>query len=64
MEDAVKSGRDVSEIAKWLSSFYKASDGASISNRYNNACRSGVAKGINILARHSALEESYTDFFK
>lgn len=64
VKNAIDSGKSSSDIARWIISFYKTDDGASNSSRYNNACRSGVAKGINILARHSALEESYEEFFK
>lgn len=61
---AITSGKSDDEIAKWLISFYKADGKTSNSERYNKACESGNAKGINILARDSALSESYLEFFE
>lgn len=61
---AISDGKSVDDLSNWIVRFYKTTGATSISERYNRACESGNAKGINILARHSALEESYQEFFQ
>lgn len=55
----------VSEMmADWLIEFFGTTDGASVSDLYNEAAGSGSAKSANIIDRDDALSESYTEFFK
>lgn len=50
------------QFAEWVNNFYKTEDATSVSVDYNNACMSGNAKNVNIIARYEALEESYEGF--
>lgn len=56
---------DISEemMANWLVSFFDCEDSASVSDEYNEACGSGSAKPVSIMARNTILEESYNKFF-
>ena len=60
---AVKDDIVADMMADWLTVFYDAID-ASVSYEYNMACSGGSARTSNVVARHSALSESYEDFFK
>ena len=51
-------------IVSWIVDFFGATEGASVSDSYNEASGSGSAKAINIQARDKALSDSYEEFFK
>jgi len=61
---AVENEIDVELMVDWLLDFFGSVETATVSDSYNNACYGGVAKNVNIVARNTALEESYNDFFK
>ena len=61
---AVESGIDEELMADWVVEFFGTTEGASISDSYNEAAGSGSAKSINIQARDKALADSYVEFFK
>lgn len=61
---AVENGIDENLMADWLVSFFGVDSGASVSDGYNEACGSGSAKSVNIIARNDALVDSYESFFK
>lgn len=57
---------DINEpmFAEWLISFFKTENDSDVYNEYMEATSSGVARNASIIARHNALEKSYTEYFK
>ena len=53
-----------SMFADWLTNFFKVENNTDLYSEYIEACSNGIAKTPNIVARHNALNESYTEFFK
>jgi hypothetical protein len=51
-------------VAEWLISFFKTENDTDVYTQYMDACSNGVARNINIVARHESLGESYEEFFK
>lgn len=65
LSQASTNGIEEENAADWIIDFFKTEDGsASISEEYNNASGSGSAKSVSIQIRNSALENSFSDFFK
>ena len=63
-EKAIEAGIGEDLMADWLVEFFGTTNGASISDSYNEAAGSGLAKAVNIQARNKALADSYVSFFK
>lgn len=53
-----------SMFAEWLISFFKTENDSDVYTEYMEATSSGVARNASIVARHNALNKSYTEFFK
>lgn len=51
-------------FAEFLTNFFKTENDSDVYTRYMEATSSGVARNTSIVARHNALNESYTEFFK
>lgn len=51
-------------FADWLVSFFKTENDSDVYSRYMEATSNAVARTANIVARHNALKESYSEFFK
>lgn len=51
------------EFADWLKVFFGTLDKTSISDSYNEASNNGVSKTISIMARDTALWQSFHEFF-
>ena len=51
-------------FGEWLINFFKTENNTEVYNSYMEACSGGVARNASIVARHNALGESYTEFFK
>lgn len=54
---------DTSLMADWLTEVFDADGVVSNIEEYNEAATNGVAKSVNITARHEALESSFNEFF-
>lgn len=61
---AINDDIDAELMADWIVQFFGTTNGASISNLYNEASGSGSAKSSNIIDRDDALSESYDEFFE
>ena len=53
-----------SMFAEYLVNFFKTENDSETYSAYMEACSGGVARNGSIVARHNALGESYTEFFK
>lgn len=53
-----------SMFAEWLINFFKTENDADVYTEYMEATSNGVARNASIVARHNALNRSYTEFFK
>lgn len=51
-------------MAEWLVSFFKTENDSETYGKYMEACSNAIARNASIVARHNALGESYTEFFK
>lgn len=58
--------KNISEpmFAEWLVNFFKTENNSEVYADYMDACSNSVARNMNIVARHRALEESYKEYFK
>lgn len=63
IKESLNKGISEEVVADWLASFFET-ENTSISDRYNEAANSGVAKNVNIVNRDKALRESYDKFFE
>lgn len=61
---AVDAKIDDELFANFIEDFYFADGQTSVSEKYNAACESGVAKNSSILDRHNALVAHWNEFFK
>ena len=61
---AIEDDIDSDMMADWLVEFFGTTEGASVSEAYNEAADSGSAKSSNIIERDNALSESFAEFFK
>lgn len=64
IKESMKNGVSEAMMAEWLVNFFKTENDTDVYTKYIEASGSGVAKSANIMARHEALGESYTEFFK
>ena len=51
-------------FGEWLINFFKTENNTEVYDNYMEAGSGGVARNASIVARHNALGESYTEFFK
>lgn len=61
---AMENNINESMFAEWLISFFKTENDSDVYTEYMEATSSGVARNASIVARHNALNKSYTEFFK
>lgn len=61
---SIENNINESMFAEWLTNFFKTENDTETYSKYMEACSQGIARTTNIVARHKALEESYTEFFK
>ena len=64
IKKAMDNGISEAMFAEWLINFFKTENNTDVYTQYMDACSNGVARNINIVARHEALGESYEEFFK
>lgn len=60
---AVANEMDENDMAGFVAYFFD-SDSTSISDSYNEACGSGNARGSNIIARDTALQKAWNEYFE
>ena len=63
IKQSVEEDIDDSTMADWLMEFFDTESGTSNSEEYNESSGSGVARKDNVMGRHTALEESFNEFF-
>lgn len=61
---SIENNINESMFAEWLISFFKTENDSDVYTEYMEATSSGVARNASIVARHNALDKSYTEFFK
>jgi hypothetical protein len=61
---AIESNINEAMFSEWLVNFFKTENNTETYAKYNEASSHGIAKNANVMARHEALNESYTEFFK
>lgn len=64
IREAMKKGISEAMMAEWMINFFKTENNTDVYNEYMSACKDGVARNVNIVTRHEALEKSYEEFFK
>ena len=64
MKKSMDNGVNEAMVAEWLVSFFKTENDSDVYTRYAEACNNAVARNMSIVARHEALNESYTEYFK
>lgn len=64
VQQSMNSNINESMFAEWLISFFKTENDSDVYTEYMEATSSGVARNASIVARHNALDKSYTEFFK
>lgn len=64
IKKAIDNGISEAMFGDWLINFFKTENDTDVYTQYMDACSNGVARNINIVARHEALGESYEEFFK
>ena len=63
LKKSIETNTDIDFIVDWIIHFFENSKDTSISEAYNEACGSGLAKNINIVKRNEALYNNYIEFF-
>ena len=53
-----------SMFGEWLVNFFKTENDSDVYTKYMDASNHGIARNVNVIARHEALGESYNEFFK
>jgi hypothetical protein len=64
IKESMDNGISEAMMAEWLVNFFKTENNTDVYDEYMGACKDGVARNVNIVTRHEALEKSYKDFFK
>ena len=64
VKESIENGISEAMMAEWLINFFKTENDTDVYTKYMEASSGGVAKSVNIMARHEALGESYKEFFK
>lgn len=64
IKKSMDNGINESMFAEWLVDFFKTDNNSDAYAKYMDASQKGVARNASITARHEALNESYTEFFK
>ncbi len=64
IKESIDNGINEAMVAEWLVNFFKTENNTEVYAEYMDACNNGVARNINIIGRHEALEKSYKEFFK
>ena len=64
IKEAMENNISEAMVAEWLISFFKTENNTEVYAKYNDACSGGVARNASVVARHTALGESYKEFFK
>ena len=61
---AIKNGVTEAMFAEFVTNFFKTDNDSDVYTKYMEASNHGIARTANIVARHTALNESYAEFFK
>ena len=61
---AIENDISAAMMAEWIIDFFMTNNSLDSYTKYMEACSNGVARNASIAARHEALGESYTEFFK
>lgn len=61
---AMENNIDEVMMAEFLINFFKTDNDNETYSKYMEACSGGVARNASVVARHNALNESYTEYFK
>ena len=64
IKKSMNDGINESMFSEWLVDFFKTDNDSDVYTKYMEAASKGVARNASITARHEALNESYTEFFK
>ena len=64
MKQSMENSINEAMMAEWLVNFFKVENDTEVYAKYNEACNGGVARNQSIVARHNALGESFSEFFK
>lgn len=64
MKKSMENGISEAMMAEWLINFFKTENDTDVYTKYMEASSGGVARNGSIVARHNALGESYSEFFK
>lgn len=60
---SLQEGLSDEQMAKWASDFFSGKRSASVSDTYNQSCRSGSAKKESVKRRLAEIEKHYNQFF-
>lgn len=64
IKKAMDDGISVAMMAEWVIDFFMTNNSLDAYAKYMEACQHGVARTVNVVARHEALGQSYKEFFK
>ena len=64
VKQSTDNGINEAMFAEFLINFFKTENNTKNYDKYMEACSQGIARNASIVARDSALKESYQDFFK
>lgn len=64
IKNSMDNGINEVMVSEWLVNFFKTENNTEVYDEYIGACKDGVARNVNIVTRHEALEKSYNEFFK
>ena len=60
----IESGISEAMFAEFLINFFKTENDSETYSAYMEACSNGIARNASVVARHNALEKSFSEFFK
>ena len=64
VRQSIDAGISEAMFGEFLINFFKTENDTDVYAQYMEACSGGVARNASIVARHKALGESYSEFFK
>ena len=64
IKDAMTKGISEAMFAEFMVNFFKTENDTDVYTRYMEASSNAIARNASVVARHNALGESYTEFFK
>lgn len=64
IKQSIDNGINESMFEEFLINFFKTENDSETYAKYMEACSNGIARNASVVARHNALGESYSEFFK